>query len=76
MPRCIVGDCSTAVVTAVAPPPSVLHTHTNSHKCIHLKLAHSQGQENITGGGVLKARGTALGGQRHTLNVQIPHADY
>lgn len=62
MPRCIMGDCSTAVVTAVAPPPSDLHT--DSHKCIHLIcLAHSQGQENITEGGVLKARGTGMSGQ-------------
>lgn len=76
MPRCIMGDCSTAVVTAVAPPPRVLRTHTQIRtNAFIISLSHSQGQGNITEGGVLQARGTGMSGQRHTLNVQIPHAD-
>lgn len=57
------GDCSTAVETA-APPPPVLHTHTRIQL---ISLTHSQ---NISEGGVRKARGAGMSGQKHSPNVQ------
>lgn len=52
MPRCIMGDCSTAVVTAVAPPPSVLNTYTHKdlHTCtpaLHIHKERKTSQKHV-----------------------------